>query len=109
MNTPITRSTLELLALGVWFTVPALLISRCYRFRVLVGTISFWLLGALYYLFVSPPRSPFAPGSEWLIFGWISSFLYATLIARVQTKLRRAETLAATNPTTNPNDNSRNA
>ena len=93
-----TRSTLELLALGVWFTVPALLISRCHRFRVLVGTISFWSLGALYYLFVSPPRSPLAPGSEWLIFGWISSVLYSALIARIQTKLRRAESLAATHP-----------
>ena len=104
-----TRSTLELLALGVWFTVPALLISRCPRFRVVVGTVAFWLLGALYYIFVTPPRSALDPGGQWLIFGWISSFLYAALIARIQTKLRRAESLAATHPTTNPNDNSRNA
>jgi len=93
-----TRSTLELLALGVWFTVPALLISRCPRFRVLVGTIAFWLLGALYYISVSPPRSTLDPGGQWLIFGWVSSFLYAALIARIQTKLRRAEDLAATHP-----------
>ena len=95
MNNPMTRSTLELIALAVWFTVPALLISRCHRFRVLVGTISFWLLGALYYIVVSPPRLALDPGGQWLIFGWISSFLYAAFVARIQTKFRRAENLAA--------------
>ena len=82
------HSLISLLAVAVWFVVPALLVARLHRFRVLAGTLSFWLLGSLYYGVVSPPDSPLSPVESWLALGWLHGFVYAALVRRVHTKLQ---------------------
>jgi len=82
------RSLLSLLAVAVWFIVPALLVARLIRFRILSGTLSFWLLGAVYYGVVSPPDSPLSPVEDWLVLGWLHGFVYAALVRRIHTKLQ---------------------
>ena len=102
------HSTLSLLAVAVWFVVPALLVARLPRFRVVAGTLSFWFLGAVYYGVVSPPDSPLSPVEGWLVLGWLHGFVYALLVQRIHTKLQPSRG-PIFNSRGEPHDNTRNA
>ena len=95
MSTVQLHRILQLLAFAIWFGVPALLISYVHRFRLFTGAASFLVLGAAYFSFISPQSLPFGHLSAWLVIGWLHSFAYAGLIARIQHRFRRADALAA--------------
>ena len=73
----------------VWLAGPFFIMSRFRRFRFLVGVLSFWLLGTLYYIFISPPSWYGAEGADFCDTGWFLGMFYIGFIYTIFSAFRR--------------------
>jgi hypothetical protein len=109
MNPADLEATLKLVFIALWFAIPALLVARLRRFRIVASAITFWAFGTLYFGVLSPPGTPLDFGQDWFVIGWLPGALYAAVVARVHAKLHHIKAATASVSAANPNDNSLSA